>query len=379
MPLKPAILLDSNAGAPLHPKVREALFAFLDSAPGRGNPASSHSFGRESAAFIADADRLILSTFRVTPRDWQVTYTSGGTEANQLAIRTARDLLRKGELHPTWGVSLVEHACVLGLREEWKKGEGVVLEIAPDQSGVVTELKESKEQIDLLSVIGVGNETGLIQPSLTSHIQSAKNLPATKRPFYHVDYVAGWGKAELDLSQSDAPDFIAIAGHKLGGVPGSGALIHRKSIKVERHGTPNLIGIASLRAIAELWPVFVDELRGLKELRDRFEDELLRRFGRVRITGRGLARVPNVSQFYFADLPKNLSLVSALDLRGFAVSAGSACSSQIPEPSHVLLAMGVPAANARNALRVSLHPGNRWEDLAGLLDALTEILRRHET
>jgi cysteine desulfurase len=139
------------------------------------------------------------------------------------------------------------------------------------------------------------------------------------------------------------------------------------------------MGIRSLLAIAEGWTQIREEFESLRVLRDDFETRLCARFPNVSITGAGQPRAPHLSHFVFRGYPKALPLVAQLDLRGFAVSSGSACASAIPEPSHVLLALGLPKTDALNALRVSLHPGTRREDLTGLLDALESILKRYET
>lgn len=378
MPPKPAILLDSNAGAPLHSSVKRALFAFLDTGFPVGNPSSTHAVGRAAAAYLAEAEAAILRTFRVSPRDWSVTFTGGGTEANQLAVRSAlRSSVQEGEASK-WAVSGVEHACVRDLFPEMER-EGVRVQTLPtDRTGEVKGIESALKEAKLLSVIGVGNETGIFQHHLTSHILKRMKAQNERLPFVHVDYVAGWGKAALDLSEDGAPDFVTIAGHKLGGLSGSGALVHRKAFRVERPGTPNLAGIVALRALADQWGDIVGAIERLAALRDAFETELSRRFPSVLIAGSTLPRVPTVSHFRFPGLRKNISLVEQLDLRGFAVSAGSACASHSREASHVLLAMGVPDLEARNSVRLSLHCENSADELAEFLDALSAILKRHE-
>lgn len=375
MPQKLAILLDSNAGAPLHPFVKKALFAFLNADESIANPASVHSLGRSAADYIAETEKGILKTFNASPSEWSVVFTSGGTESNQLAIRSAFDSLSSTGAR-AWAFSEIEHSCVLNMQEEMSKRGARYLKVRPSSFGEIPADAQEWKEASLISVIGVGNETGIQQPSITSHIQSAHSF--IKKPIFHMDFVAGWGKAVLDLSQPDSPDFVAIAGHKLGGLPGSGAILHRKRIRVIREGTPNFIGIVGLRALTENWTAITEEYLNLKILRDRFEFELMHRFPKVIITGQNRERVLNVSHFYFPNLNRNLSLVTGLDIRGFAVSSGSACASQVPAPSHVLLAMGLDPIDARNALRVSLHPGNTWSDLEGLLNALSEIFRRYE-
>ncbi len=383
----------------MHPFVVEALLAFLPSADGHssgrpflGNPSSIHSFGREAEALIEAARESVRRTFHAPPSEWQVTFTSGGTEANQLAVYGRLQLALaeyaegKGP-RPKWVVSSAEHSCVLGLVEPLRR-EGAEVHLLPSlPSGAVDFEHSELSGATLLSVIGVGNETGIFQHDLTSHILSEPSSSLKHRPAYHSDFVAGWGKADLDLRRPDAPDFVAIAAHKLGGLSGCGALIHRKSLPLRpriignqqgglRGGTENLLGIVSLKAIADRWADLRGQIADLRSLRDRFERELLSRFPNVVITGHAGPRAPHLSHFRFPGMPKDLSLVPQLDLRGFAVSSGSACASHVIEPSHVMLALGLSRVDALNALRVSLHPGNRWEDLEQLLDALGAILDR---
>ncbi len=398
---KSATLLDSNAGAPLHPFVVEALRVFLPAEKAErprflGNPSSIHSFGRDAASEIEAARLAILKTLGASPEEWQVTFTSGGSEANQLAVmgtfgRALRDYRRGGasnspDPRPKWVVSGVEHSCVRVLVEPLRR-EGVEIVVLPTRPDGEPDLRiEALEGATLVSILGVGNETGIFHHYQTSHILSAENV-SQNRPSYHTDFVAGWGKGDLDLSTSPEIDFVSIAAQKLGGLTGCGALIHRRSLSLEpqilgnqqsglRGGTENLFGILSLRALAERWAEVRVEIDGLSGLRDRFETELRRRFPRVVVTGGGRPRAPHLSHFFLPGFSKDLSLVPQLDLQGFALSSGSACASRTVEPSEVLLAMGVKRIDALNALRVSLYPGNRWEELESFLDALEKIVAR---
>lgn len=408
-----AILLDSNAGAPLHPLVREALFAFLGGATEGavlssnpvylGNPSSLHAFGRSASASIANAKTALLKTLQASPAEWTVTFTSGGTEANQLAVKgtLSRSLrehtMGKGK-RPLWVVSPIEHACVLDLIVPMREA-GVTVQIAEVRAdGEVVLNDEQRSGATLISVIGINNETGRIQPfvqatsldyPLTSHILSRSQSPEHK-PLLHTDFVAGWGKSELNLSTSDAPDFIAIAAHKLGGLPGIGALVHRKRHALDaqmlgsaqgglRGGTENLVGILTLQVLAENFEKIRGGISALSALRDAFETELLARIPSAVITGRTSARAPHLSHFSFPGLKRAYSLVQQLDVRGFALSSGSACQSHAVEPSHVLMAMGFAKIDALNAIRMSLHSGNTWKELTVLLDALQSISKRFES
>lgn len=402
-----AILLDSNAGAPLHPLVREALFAFLGSDSALpvylGNPSSQHAFGRAASGAIASAKTALLKTFQADSSDWAVTFTSGGTEANQLAVkgtlsRALREFGMGKAKRPLWVVSPTEHACVLDLITPMRE-QGVIVQIAELRSdGEVTLSPQQKSEATLISVIGINNETGRIQPfiqaeplpsTLTSHILSAHDSPVNKTQL-HTDFVAGWGKAELNLSTSDAPDLVAITAHKLGGLPGVGALIHRKRHALDaqmlgsaqgglRGGTENLVGILTFQVLAENWTKVREDISALTGMRDRFETELLSRIPSAVITGKGFPRTPHLSHFSFPGLKRAYSLVQQLDVRGYALSSGSACQSHVVEPSHVLIAMGFTKNDALNSIRMSLHPGNTWEELRSLLDALQAISKRFES
>jgi cysteine desulfurase len=258
-----------------------------------------------------------------------------------------------------------------------KRGEEIEL-LPTTRQGEVRGIETLSEKTKLLSVIGVGNETGIVHHQLTSHILSTLFPSPKERPLWHTDFVAGWGRVDLDLSLPNSPDLVAIAGQKLGGLSGVGGLVHRRSIAVDRPGTPNLIGIHSLLALAKNWADIVSEVEKLRDLRDSFERRLRERFQNIVITGVDLPRTPNVSHFRFPGFKKDLSLVQQLDLKGFALSAGSACASGSPRPSHVLTAMGLSDIDAKNALRMSLHPGICEADLTSFLDALGEILKRYE-
>lgn len=362
-----SVFLDSNAGAPLHPLVVTALRDFLgDEAASLGNASSQHAFGRRAAALADRAKEAILRTLGADPKRYDLLFTSGGAEANALAIQSC---LQAGEI---WAVSPLEHPSVLEQIEPMRKRGVEVHVLKADASGEVTVDKAVQDRARLLSKMRANNETGLI----ASHIQSRASSSST---LIHADCVAAWGKTEIDLSLDGAPDLITIAGHKLGALSGIGALVFKRELPIRRAGTQNLLGIYSMLVLAENWSRVREEVGHLTQLRDGFEKALKTRFRSVRITGEGRERVPHLSHFYFTGFPKPLSLVAALDLRGFAVSAGAACASAVPRPSHVLLAMGVGEVDASNALRVSLHPGNTEEDLSGLLDALSAIIGRYET
>ncbi len=378
-----ATLLDSNAGAPIHPFVVEALFAFLKEGKGLGNPSSLHALGREASLNVELARQAVLKTFNASPSEWTVTFTSGGTEANQLAIRGVLESEIEKGTKPKWFVSPVEHGCVLDLIAPMKRLGVEVTELKVKPSGEVIIPESAYDEATLISAIGVNNETGV----LTSHILSENK--ALSKAIKHTDYVAGWGKELLNLSSGGAPDLVALAGHKLGAISGVGALIHRKKIRLSpqligsqqnrlRGGTENLLGILTLRVLSERWEEVCREIQNLSSLRDQFETELKKLIPRVKLTANEGARAPHLSHFSIPGLPKSLSLVQQLDLRGFAVSSGSACASHTIEPSHVLLAIGFNKIDALNSLRVSLHPGSTWKDLSGLLAALESILKRNE-
>jgi len=356
------VYLDYNASAPVRPKVARAMAEVLTEA---GNPASVHRFGRAARRRMEDAREAVAALAGVRPP--QVVFTSGGTEANNMALRGhgARRVL----------VSAVEHDSVLKAVPE---AERVPVD---DQGRVRVAALESRLAADprpaLVSVMLANNETGVLQP-VAEVVACAQRHGAR----VHCDAVQALGKMPLDPVTLGV-DLMTLSAHKLGGPAGVGALIVLDDTPLDaylhgggqergfRAGTENLAGIVGFGAAAE-------ETAGWTEIaawRDRLEREARRQVPGAVVHGGGAERLPNTSCLGLPGVGAEIQLM-ALDMAGVAVSAGAACSSGKVQPSHVLAAMGVAPESAGEAIRVSLGWDSRAEDLDRFLAAWTRLAQQ---
>jgi len=370
--------LDYNATAPLRPEARAALLAALE-AP--ANPSSVHRFGR-AARGIADIARGQVADL-VQAEARRVVFTSGGTEANNLALRLAMDGAAGVK---SLIVSGIEHDSVL--RPARHSGLPVY-EVAagPDGTVSVAALEATLRAAQaahpgpaLVALMLANNETGAIQP-----VAEAARLAHASGALVLCDAVQAAGKIPVDLSQLDA-DFLTLSAHKLGGPTGVGALITRDDWtpapllrgggqeKGMRAGTENLGGIAGFGAAAAAARSGLADMPAVTALRDRLQAGLLAACPGAPVHGGG-PRLPNTLCVGMPGVPAETQ-VMALDLAGVAVSAGSACSSGKVTPSHVLTAMGLPEQAAREAIRFSLGWASTEEDVARAIDAWTRLLQR---
>lgn len=332
------IYLDHNASAPLHPSAREAMLPWLGQP---GNAFSAHGVGRRAAAAIEDAREVVAGLAGVAPK--AVIFTSGATEANATVLSRGR-----------WLVSATEHPSVLS----WAAGE-----IPVDSHGVLDLpfLHAHAGDFDGISVMLANNETGVVQP-----IAEVAAIARSHGLRLHVDASQAPGRVPLVPA-----DFVTLSAHKLGGPQGIGALLTRHPVEPllrggpqergQRAGTHNVAAIVGFGAAVRTLELFDPTLR------DRLETGLLAAGGRI--AGRGAPRIPNTSCVGFPGVDTN-DLVVALDLAGISVSAGSACASGSPEPSHVLRAMGFVGS----AVRFSLGPANSPADIDTTLARLPSLL-----
>jgi cysteine desulfurase len=371
--------LDYNATAPLRPEARTALLAALE-AP--ANPSSVHRFGR-NARGIADIARGQVADL-VGAEARRVVFTSGGTEANNLALRLAIEAAGVKSLVITG----IEHDSVLrparhaGLPTyEVVAGPDGVVSLAAIEAtlGVAQSAHPGPALVGLMLA---NNETGAIQP-----VAEAARLAHAHQSLLLCDAVQAAGKIQVNLSQLDA-DFLTLSGHKLGGPTGVGALITRDDWtpapllrgggqeKGMRAGTENLGGIAGFGAAAAAAQTGLYGMKNVAGLRDRLQAGLLAVCPEAPVYGAGL-RLPNTLCIGMPGVPAETQ-VMALDLAGVAVSAGSACSSGKVTPSHVLTAMGLPEAAAREAIRFSLGWASRPEDVDRAIEAWRKLWQRKQ-
>ena len=352
----PPVYLDYNATAPLRPEAREAL---LEACAEVGNPSSIHSFGRRARRRLEDARETICARLGVPPA--RLVFTSGGTEANHLALAQARG----GPVV----VSAIEHPSVLeavpGAIRAPVTGRGEI-----DLDAFARILAEHRPA--LASIMLANNETGVVQP-----VREVAELCRRNGVRLHVDAVQAPGRCPLAPAVESA-DFLSLSAHKIGGPVGIGALLVPEPFELvpllrgggqerrRRAGTENVPGACGFAAA--LAAVREEETARVRALRDGLERELEARVPDVRILGRQAPRLANTSCIAMPGVPAELQVVR-LDLEGFAVSAGSACSSGKVTRSHVLEAMGLPPEIAGCAIRVSLGWGTAAQEVDAFVEA----------
>jgi cysteine desulfurase len=350
------IYLDWNATAPLRPQARSATLAALDAA---GNPSSVHAEGRAARRLIEHAREEVAALTGAEPRN--VVFTSGGTEANMLA-------LTPGSRADRLLISAVEHPSVLA----GGRFPAAAVERLPVTGGGQIDLtalerrlaaSERGERV-LVSLMLANNETGVVQP-----VAQAARLAYAAGALLHVDAVQAAGRMSCDIKALGA-DLLTLSGHKIGAPKGVGALVRRDAAfaiadplvkgggqeRGLRAGTENVAGIAGFgAAAAAAREGLAAERARMASLRDRLETGLVAASPDIVIFGVEAERLPNTTLFAREGMKAETAII-AFDLDGVAVSSGAACSSGKVQPSHVLAAMGVPPQLAQGAIRVSLGP-----------------------
>ncbi len=365
--------LDYNATALVRPEVMRAVASALEIG---GNPSSVHGAGREAKAKVEAARRSVARLVGASPRS--VVFTSGGTEANNMALRGA---VSRGS-HLT--VSAIEHDSMLDAVKSGKRTgslipvgrEGVV-----DVSALDRELRRQPVGA-FVSVMVANNETGVIQP-IAKVVEVARAHHAT----VHCDGVQAPGKIAVEFDQLGV-DSMSLSAHKFGGPQGIGALVVRDGAEPpeamfvgggqergQRAGTENVPGIVGFGAAAESALADTETPRRVEELRNRLEGRIRSIAGDAVIVGSGAARLPNTSCIAMPGVPAETQVI-AFDLAGVGVSAGAACSSGKVARSHVIAAMGLPENQSGSAIRVSFGWASRSEDADRFVDAWKELYRR---
>jgi cysteine desulfurase len=394
MSARPAIYLDANAGLPPLQQVRDRLNTVLGQLY---NPSSTHQPGRNAKAIFREARERVRSSLGQLLTgfsDQQWIWTSGGTEGLQAALRAS---ITAGECK-VWFYSPVEHSGSLGWLSQVAHHPGRrALPLPLDSHGRVdvARFAETYEQACreghlqngeafVVSFLWVNNETGVIQHQMDELLSQVR----ARGGFSIVDGAQAWGKVKHAPVSLENADWMAASGHKLGAFSGTGVLAFSQRARrlLEscpsyagtqqsglRAGTENLIGAWSLgeAAAAQAW---ADE--SVTTIRAELEDRILAEIGGSRVQGRDVSRVGNTLNVSFEGVPKNsLPLTDLLDLEGFSVSSGSACSSGIRKPSHVLQALGHSEELALATLRISLSPESRADDvLEKFLPALKRVV-----
>jgi cysteine desulfurase len=372
------VYLDNNATTPVLPAVFEAMRPFLTEH--FGNPSSAHRMGDKPASAVRDARAQVAALIGCT--DTELTFTSCGTESNNLAIRGVMEMSpNKRHLVTT----SVEHSAVLNPAKRWQSLGYEVTFLPVDRAGRLDldQLRDAiRDDTALVSVMFANNETGVIFPlDRIAEIVHKRGVPLL------VDAVQGVGKLPIDLKSLDI-DMLALSAHKFHGPKGVGALFIRKGTRWapvflggsqergRRPGTENVAGIVGMGAAAAAAETHLaDYHTQVRALRDRFEKELLARVPDTFVNGIASERLPNTSNIGFHAVDANAMLV-LLDEVGICVSAGSACKSGAGLPSHVLGAMGLSPEEAASCLRFSLSSLTTAEDIDACIEHIPGIVER---
>ncbi len=374
------IYLDHNATTPVDPDVVAAVAeAMRDDF---GNPSSVHYFGQRAKARLDDARQQVAALIGGAPTE--VVFTSGGTEADNFAIRGVAEALEPlGKRHLV--TSAIEHEAVLATMRALERRGWRVTRVPPDRDGVVqADDIEAAFGADtaLVSLMYANNEVGTLQP-----VADCAARARARGILVHTDAIQAVGKVPVD-AEALGVDLLSLSAHKFHGPKGVGALWIRRGTRLippmtggrqersRRAGTENVPAIVGLGVAARLAAGrLAHNSLAQASLRDTLEQEILARLPGTHVNGGRQPRVPNTTSIGFDGIEAE-SLLIALDLEGFAVSTGSACSSGTLEPSHVLKAMGLPLHDTQNALRISLGHETTAGEIAALVDALPPIVAR---
>lgn len=376
--MKLPVYMDHNATTEVCPEVKEAIMLALNTT---GNASSIHSSGRAARKLIEDSRDRIAKMVKAKSKD--VVFTSGGTEANNMAIRLFENSSKKIRIL----ASAIEHSSVLKVNPN--------VEIIPVNSEGIINLEtldmmltnspwKARSGLTLVSVMLANNETGVIQP-----IPNVVSISRRHGAIVHCDAVQAVGKMSVDFKALGV-DMLSLSAHKIGGPDGVGALVinedFARDIKFsplllgggqergQRAGSENLSGIAGFGIAAENALKNLSSYNEISILRDRIEKELSG-YSNVRIFGSGVSRLVNTCNLTMPGVASDRQII-AFDLAGIALSAGSACSSGKVEPSHVLAAMGVAENEANSAIRISLGSTNTIQDIEMFLSVWNDIYKR---
>jgi cysteine desulfurase len=374
-----SIYLDNNSTTRPDPDVIRAVTEFLSRNP--GNPSSVHSSGRRAREALENARTAVARLIGADASE--IVFTSGGTESNNMAlfgVATAR-----GD-----GCHIVtaktEHSSILEPCRRLEESGVRVTYLPVDTNGIV-DLEALRSAVTrdtvLISIAYANNETGVIQP-----VREIAEIASRNNVLFHTDAVQAAGKIPLDVNR-DGADLLSLSAHKFHGLKGTGALYVRKGVTISsiiygggqergfRSGTENAPGIVAMGESAAIALDKLDETaRRIESLRDLLHEGIERRFPWVKINGHLTRRLPNTLNLCFRDISGE-EIVAFLDKDGICVSTGSACASGQPEPSHVLLAMGLTEQEARSSVRFSLGRETSGEDIERTVEAVTRVIGRY--
>ena len=374
------VYLDNNATTRMRAEVLEAMLPYYKDI--YGNASSIHEFGRAARRGVDDARKSVADLLGASSPE-EIFFTSGGTEADNLAIKGVASALKSKGNHII--TSSIEHHAVLNTCKFLEKEGYKVTYINVDKDGVINidELKTAiTDKTILITVMYANNEVGTIEP-----VEEIAKIAKEKKIYFHTDAVQAVGKLPIDLKNINI-DLLSLSGHKIYGPKGVGALYIKKGTKItqllhgghhemgKRAGTENVAGIVGLGKAASLAKKeTLGESKKLTELRDYLYKGIISKIDDVSLNGHPTKRLPNTLNVRFKYL-EGESIILNLDMEGIAVSTGSACTSGSLEPSHVLTAMGVDPADTQGSVRFSLGRDNTKEDMDYVINVLPPIIKR---
>jgi len=382
------VYFDNNATTPLHPEVKKTL---VDSMEAFGNPSSLHAFGRQSRALVEEARATVARFIGASPDE--ILFVGSGSEANntvlasvscQTECRCARNIrghaCGNGILTTT-----IEHPCVLETTKCLRDRGIEAAFVGVDSYGKVDldQLRASLvPSIGLVSVMMANNEIGTLQD-----IKSIARISHEQGALFHTDAVQACGKVPIDVRELDV-DFLTISAHKVYGPKGVGALYVRKGTPFcalirgghqemgRRAGTENTLGIVAMGKAIEMRALeMADEETRLLAMKKALREGIEEQIPDVRFNGHPEDSLPGTLNVSF-DGAEGESILLYLDLEGIAVSTGSACASGSLDPSHVLLATGIPVESAHGSIRISLGRENTMDDVTYMLEVLPGVIRK---
>ncbi len=355
------IYLDYNATTPIRPEVIDLMTEVMKEG---GNPSSVHAYGRKAKARLEAARASIAQAINCRPQ--MVIFTSGGTEANNMAVFSCG----KKRLITT----NAEHDSLRSVADRFN-GEVDIMPVNEDGLIDFNELKQSlkkKSEHTVLSILYANNETGVLQdvPAIVEIAHAAGAL-------VHIDAIQALGKVQIDFMGLGV-DMMSISAHKIGGPQGVGALIARENLPIKsvilgggqevgrRGGTENIAGIAGFGLAASMIPASLEKMKSLAAWRDEMEEKLSRHAPGARFLGKNVSRLPNVSSIYMPDVSSETQVMN-FDLDKICISAGSACSSGKVKASHVCLAMTGDEKIASSTIRMSLGWNSEYSDVGAFI------------
>ena len=371
------VYLDHNASTPVHPEVLEAMLPYFGQV--FGNPSSVHAFGRQAREAVDAAREGVAAFLRARPEE--IVFTSGGTESDNFGVKGLAWARGRGHLI----TSKIEHHAVLRTCQALE-GQGFAVTYLPvDEHGMIDPddvRRALRPDTIAISIMHANSEVGTIQP-----VRAIGALALEHGVPFHVDAVQTFGKVDIDVDACHI-DLLSFSGHKIYGPKGVAGLYIRRGTRVvsvqhggeherrRRAGTENVPGIVGLAKAVEIRARDMkEEAARLTTLRDRLWEGIRARVPEVRLNGHPTERLPGTANLAFRNVESE-SIVLGLDLKGIAVSAGSACTSGSVEPSYVLVAMGVPIDWAMGAVRFSLGRSTTAEDIEYVIESIGPVVAK---